>query len=220
MLLYCAGWVVRGVESLVFLSLLDVTLSLNVAVLLESTLVLVRSMAVPVPAGLGVQDVGYVLSLRALGIPDATTVSAAFVLMKRGRDVFWIVVGFLLLGGERTKVGAESLSFGQVGPAESPGDHLHDLETEAGDAPQQVVERVLLDHRGPPAAGGGRRRPGPGGDRRRLRRGRRRELGLAAALGTGGGREVRRAAPATAPGRGRGSGRRRRRSEPDDLARD
>jgi glycosyltransferase 2 family protein len=103
MLLYCAGWLVRGVESLVFLSLLDVTLPFNVAVLLESTLVLVRSMAVPVPAGLGVQDVGYVLSLRALGIADATTVSAAFVLMKRGRDVFWIVVGFLLLGGERAK---------------------------------------------------------------------------------------------------------------------
>jgi uncharacterized protein (TIRG00374 family) len=103
MLLYCAGWVVRGVESLVFLSLLDVTISMNVATLLESTLVLVRSVAVPVPAGLGVQDVGYVLSLRAIGIPDATTVSAAFVLMKRGRDVFWIVVGFLLLGGERNK---------------------------------------------------------------------------------------------------------------------
>ena len=106
MALYCAGWVVRGVESLVFLSLLDVTLSLNLATLLESTLVLVRSVAVPVPAGLGVQDVGYVLSLRALAIPDATTVSAAFVLMKRGRDVFWIVVGFLLLGGERARARA------------------------------------------------------------------------------------------------------------------
>jgi uncharacterized protein (TIRG00374 family) len=105
MLLYCAGWVVRGMESLVFLYLLDVTIPFNVAVLLESTLVLVRSVAVPVPAGLGVQDVGYVLSLRAIGIPDAITVSAAFVLMKRGRDVFWILVGFLLLGGERTKAG-------------------------------------------------------------------------------------------------------------------
>ena len=36
-------------------------------------------MAVPVPAGLGVQDAGYVLCLRALGVPDATTVGAAFV---------------------------------------------------------------------------------------------------------------------------------------------
>jgi glycosyltransferase 2 family protein len=103
MLLYCAGWLVRGLESLAFLSLLDVTIPFNVAVLLESTLVLVRSVAVPVPAGLGIQDVGYVLSLRAIGVPDATTVSAAFVLMKRGRDIFWIVVGFLLLGGERRK---------------------------------------------------------------------------------------------------------------------
>jgi uncharacterized membrane protein YbhN (UPF0104 family) len=106
LLLYSAGWVLRGVETLIFLSLLGVAVSFNVAVLLESTLVLVRSVAVPVPAGLGVQDVGYVLSLRAIGIPDATTVSAAFVLMKRGRDAFWIVVGFLLLGGERTKARA------------------------------------------------------------------------------------------------------------------
>jgi uncharacterized protein (TIRG00374 family) len=104
MLFYCAGWIVRGLETLAFLRLLDVSIPYNVAILLESTLVLVRSVAVPVPAGLGVQDVGYVLSLRAIGIPDATTVSAAFVLMKRGRDVFWIIVGFLLLGGERTKV--------------------------------------------------------------------------------------------------------------------
>ena len=56
------------------------------------------SAAVPVPAGLGVQDAAYVLCLRALGVPDATTLGAAFVVIKRGKDLFWIVVGFLLLG--------------------------------------------------------------------------------------------------------------------------
>ena len=68
---------------------------------LETALILVRGLAVPVPAGIGVQDAGYVLSLRALGVADATTVGAAFVVMKRGRDLFWIVVGFatLALGG-------------------------------------------------------------------------------------------------------------------------
>jgi hypothetical protein len=73
---------------------------------------------VPVPAGLGVQDLGYVLSLRAIGIPDAATVSAAFVLLKRGKDVFWILVGFLLLGaGERRArpSGAPTLPAADVG---------------------------------------------------------------------------------------------------------
>jgi len=65
---------------------------------IETALILVRAMAVPVPAGLGVQDTAYVLCLKALGVPDATTVGAAFVLLKRGKDLFWILLGFLLLG--------------------------------------------------------------------------------------------------------------------------
>jgi uncharacterized membrane protein YbhN (UPF0104 family) len=57
---------------------------------------------VPLPAGLGVQDLGYVLFLKALGVPDATTVGTAFVLMKRGKDLFWVLLGFGLLAvGER-----------------------------------------------------------------------------------------------------------------------
>lgn len=96
MLLYSAGWVTRGLETLLFLHLLGAPLSFTAATVLESSIVLVRSVAVPVPGGLGVQDAAYVLSLRALALPDAATVGAALVLLKRGRDVFWILVGFLL----------------------------------------------------------------------------------------------------------------------------
>jgi hypothetical protein len=53
--------------------------------------------SVPVPAGLGVQDVGYVLCLRALRLPDAVTLGAALVLLKRGRDLAFILLGLLLL---------------------------------------------------------------------------------------------------------------------------
>jgi hypothetical protein len=70
---------------------------LSAAMVIETALILVRAMAVPVPAGLGVQDLGYVLSLRALGVADPTTVGAAFVLLKRGKDAFWVAAGFLLL---------------------------------------------------------------------------------------------------------------------------
>lgn len=102
MLLYALGWVVRGLETLVYLRLLGVSVSITVATLVEATLVLVRSVAVPVPAGLGVQDAGYVLTLGALGVPDAATVGAAFLLLKRGKDLFWILLGFVLLAlGER-----------------------------------------------------------------------------------------------------------------------
>jgi uncharacterized protein (TIRG00374 family) len=102
LLLYLLGWIVRASETLLYLSLLGVRVSFTTATVLESALILLRSVAVPVPAGLGVQDVGYVLSFRALGIPDATTVGTAFVLLKRSKDLFWILVGAVLLAlGER-----------------------------------------------------------------------------------------------------------------------
>jgi uncharacterized protein (TIRG00374 family) len=97
------SWFARSVETLLFLHLLGVDVKLAAAMVIETSLILVRSMAVPVPAGLGVQDAGYVLSLKGLGLADATTVGAAFVLLKRGKDLFWIAFGFLLLaiGGDR-----------------------------------------------------------------------------------------------------------------------
>ncbi len=74
--------------------------------MMETALILVRSMAVPVPAGLGILDAGYVLSLKGLGVADATTVGAAFVLLKRGKDLFWIAIGLLLLSLGRDRQGS------------------------------------------------------------------------------------------------------------------
>jgi len=102
LVLYSAGWVVRGLETFLFLSLLGAGVPFTTALVVETAIIVVRSVAVPVPAGLGVQDVGYVLCLRALGVPDATTVATAFVLLKRGKDLFWILVGFAFMAfGER-----------------------------------------------------------------------------------------------------------------------
>jgi uncharacterized membrane protein YbhN (UPF0104 family) len=68
-----------------------------------------------VPAGLGVQDAGYVLCLRALAVPEATTVGAAFVVLKRGKDLFWILLGFLLLGvgRRRDEAGPAAIAAGE-----------------------------------------------------------------------------------------------------------
>jgi uncharacterized protein (TIRG00374 family) len=97
MLLYATGWVVRGAETYFFLRLLGADVPFSAALVVETAIIVIRSVAVPVPAGLGVQDVGYVLCLKALGVPDATNVGAAFVLLKRGKDLFWILVGVALL---------------------------------------------------------------------------------------------------------------------------
>jgi uncharacterized protein (TIRG00374 family) len=103
-LLYMAGWMVRSLETLMFLNLLGVQAPLSATMVIETTLILIRALAVPVPAGLGVQDLGYLLSLKALGVPAVTTVGAALVLLKRGKDIFWILAGFALLGlGRRAR---------------------------------------------------------------------------------------------------------------------
>jgi hypothetical protein len=96
--LYLLGWFVRAVETWLFLRLVGAPVPLTAAMVIETALILVRAMAVPVPAGLGVQDAGYVLCLKALGVPEATTFGAAFVLLKRGKDLLFILLGFLLLG--------------------------------------------------------------------------------------------------------------------------
>jgi uncharacterized protein (TIRG00374 family) len=103
-LCYMLSWFARSLETLLFLHLIGVDVRLGAAMVMETSLILVRAIAVPLPAGLGVQDAGYVLSLKGLGVHDATTVGAAFVLLKRGKDLFWIAFGFLLLtiGGDRT----------------------------------------------------------------------------------------------------------------------
>jgi glycosyltransferase 2 family protein len=90
-------WLVKGLESALYLALLGHALPLQSVLAFDSALHLARAMIVPVPAGIGVQDLGYVLSLRAFGVADAATVGAAFILLKRGKDAFWMAVGFALL---------------------------------------------------------------------------------------------------------------------------
>jgi uncharacterized membrane protein YbhN (UPF0104 family) len=57
---------------------------------------LLRSLVFVVPAGLGVQDAGYAVLLRALGVPDSVEVAAAFSLLKRGRELLWVGLGIAL----------------------------------------------------------------------------------------------------------------------------
>jgi uncharacterized protein (TIRG00374 family) len=104
LLIYSAGWIVRGFETWLFLRLLGAEIPFLTAVVVEATVILARSVAVPVPAGLGVQDVAYLLCFKALALGEVVTVATAFVVLKRGRDLFWILVGFTLLAvGERRR---------------------------------------------------------------------------------------------------------------------
>ncbi|XXT25386.1 lysylphosphatidylglycerol synthase domain-containing protein [Sorangium sp. So ce429] len=100
-LLLVGMWLAEGLETLFILRLLGVDVSLAEVLSFEVVLALLRAAAFMVPAGLGVQDAGYVAFLGALGVPGAMTVGAAFVLLKRAKEIVWIAIGLLVFFGGR-----------------------------------------------------------------------------------------------------------------------
>ncbi|WP_433937442.1 lysylphosphatidylglycerol synthase transmembrane domain-containing protein [Sorangium cellulosum] len=100
-LLLLGMWLAEGLETLFLLRLLGVDISLAEVLSFEVVLSMLRAAAFMVPSGLGVQDAGYVAFLGALGVPGAVTVGAAFVLIKRAKEIVWIALGLLVFFGGR-----------------------------------------------------------------------------------------------------------------------
>jgi glycosyltransferase 2 family protein len=99
-LFFLGGWLMESVETWFLLTVLGAHPSFVAVGAIEVVVSLVRNVVFVVPAGLGVQDLGYVSCFAAFGVPDAASTGAAFVLLKRGKELFWIVVGYALLGSE------------------------------------------------------------------------------------------------------------------------
>ncbi|MEA2752602.1 MAG: hypothetical protein QOI41_6745, partial [Myxococcales bacterium] len=90
-------WVFEGLESYVILRLLGAPLGVIEVLSFDAALSVVRSTAMFAPAGIGVQDVGYLAVLQAYGVPDAASLGPAFIVLKRLKEAFWIVIGFAIL---------------------------------------------------------------------------------------------------------------------------
>jgi len=90
-------WVFEGLESYLILRLLGAPLGVIEVLSLDAALSVVRSSAMFTPAGIGVQDVGYLAMLQAYGVPDAASLGPAFIVLKRVKEAFWIVIGFAIL---------------------------------------------------------------------------------------------------------------------------
>jgi uncharacterized membrane protein YbhN (UPF0104 family) len=96
-LLIFTQWLVESLETLVILRVLGVDIGFIEVMSFEAALSLLRSFAFFAPAGIGVQDVGYVAFLGGAGIPNAAAIAAAFVMLKRAKEIFWIAVGYAIL---------------------------------------------------------------------------------------------------------------------------
>jgi len=94
---FLCAWLCESLESFLILRLLGVELDFFAVGSIEVCLSFLKNVLFVLPAGIGVQDVGYVSCLAALGVPDALTCGAAFSALKRGKELFWAAVGYLLL---------------------------------------------------------------------------------------------------------------------------
>ncbi len=99
---YSLLWVTENVETLAILALLGANLTVPQALLMEVTCVLMRASIPFVPGGLGIQDTGYVSMLMASG--NSGELAAAFVLLKRFREIIWAAVGYFFILSARRKM--------------------------------------------------------------------------------------------------------------------
>ncbi len=92
-------WLVESVETALIVRLVGGPVDLAFAMAVEVSISLLRSVGNIAPAGLGVQDAGYAVLFESMGLPSHTT--AAFVLLKRAKELVWIALGYCLLAAMR-----------------------------------------------------------------------------------------------------------------------
>lgn len=93
-LAFLGCWCFEALESVLLLRLAGADIGLAPVFAVEAGLSLVRSAVVIAPSGLGVVDLGYATVLPMLGV-DAGA-APAFVLLKRAKEVAWVLFGYAL----------------------------------------------------------------------------------------------------------------------------
>jgi uncharacterized membrane protein YbhN (UPF0104 family) len=111
---FLCGWLCEALESFLILKLLGVDIDFFALASIEVLLSFLKNVLFVLPAGIGVQDVGYVSCLTALGVSDALTIGAAFSALKRGKELFWAAVGYVLLAASSPRAALRARAQNEV----------------------------------------------------------------------------------------------------------
>lgn len=95
--LLLGAWLLESVETWVILSVLGAHVPFHGVLAIEASLSVVRSAVVVAPAGLGVQDAGYLTFLETFGVPEPAAVGPAFVVLKRAKELVFVLLGAAVL---------------------------------------------------------------------------------------------------------------------------
>jgi putative membrane protein len=94
-LLSLLGWISSILETYFFLLALDTPVPLLTAFGIQALVVGVKALAFFIPASLGAQEGGTLLIFLGFGMSGGTAM--AFSLLRRARELFWVLIGLLLL---------------------------------------------------------------------------------------------------------------------------
>jgi len=89
------GWLTTAVEAYLFLWAMGSRVDVPTAMLIQALLLGVKAATFFIPANLGTQEGGTVLIFLGLGI--SAEAAMAFSLLRRAREILWVVVGLTVL---------------------------------------------------------------------------------------------------------------------------
>ncbi len=93
------GWVLQSVEVYLIFYLIGHPLGWEKALCLDGLAMLFTALGFMIPVSLGVQDGGNVL--LSLGFGLGATIGAAFSIIRRVREAFWLALGLVVVARER-----------------------------------------------------------------------------------------------------------------------
>ncbi len=96
--IFLISWMMMAVETWLIFFLLGHELSLAQAVVLEGLLSAIKLVFFFIPSGLGAQELGIPAILGVFGIPEVAAVAAAFIILRRGKELTWSATGLALFG--------------------------------------------------------------------------------------------------------------------------
>lgn len=91
---FLGAWCFEALESVLLLRMAGAEVGVGPVFAVEAGLSLVRSAVVIAPSGLGVVDLGYATVLPMLGVDGGA--APAFVLLKRAKEIVWVLFGYAL----------------------------------------------------------------------------------------------------------------------------
>jgi uncharacterized membrane protein YbhN (UPF0104 family) len=104
---FLAGWLCDSLEVYLVCRLLGLPLAWPVALAIESLVSVAKAVGILVPAALGVQEAGVLLLFGLFGLP--APLALTYAIIRRGRELAFVIVGGLLLYSEHAPWGSWSV---------------------------------------------------------------------------------------------------------------